>query len=62
MRIKTKTKKRKYTIEEILLDKDDVIHEENSISMEVTPINEMTVTLVDQFGNYKEIVEKIILN
>lgn len=62
MRIKTKSKKREYTIEAIEIDDEEVIHEENSVSMEVTPINEMTVTLVDQYGNYKTIVDKIILN
>lgn len=62
MRTKTKSKKRAYTIEAIEIDDEEVIHEENSVSMEVTPINEMTVTLVDQYGNYKTIVDKIILN
>lgn len=62
MRTKRASKKREYTIEAIEIDDEEVIHEENSVSMEVTPINEMTVTLVDQYGNYKTIVDKIILN
>lgn len=62
MRTKTKSKKRAYTIEAIEIDFEDVVHEENSVSMEVTPINEMTVTLVDQYGNYKTVIDKIILN
>ncbi len=62
MRTKRASKKREYTIEAIEIDDEEVIHEENNISMEVTPINEMTVTLVDQYGNYKTVIDKIILN
>ena len=62
MRTKRASKKREYTIEAIEIDDEEVSHEENNISMEGTPINEMTVTLVDQFGNYKTVIDKIILN
>ncbi len=62
MRTKTNSKKRKYEVVSRELDGDEVIHEESEKGMEVTPINEMTVTLVDQYGNYKTVIDKIILN
>lgn len=41
---------------------EQVIHIENDLAEEVTPINEIVVTGEDQYGNYKDVVWEVILN
>lgn len=51
-----------YTVENIFIETDNIIHEESSISVEVVPINEIFMVLKNEDNERIIIVDKIIIN
>lgn len=56
-----RNKKKIYSME-YMVSTDEVVHVENAISEEVTPLHEFELCMVDQYGNYKDVVWEVILN
>ena len=57
-----KTKTKTFTVENIEYDSDEVFHEVNDLSMELTPICELVINEYDNEGEFSETVINVIQN
>lgn len=57
-----KTKSKEYRLEATDYDSEDILHEENDLSTEVTPYCVLTMVEYDKDGEFQEFEFKIIQN